>query len=343
MSNEQNLVSPKGLVPINFSGLDSFPFATGDFYFCKKYGRPIKILKAGERIQNSLIERFENNESSVRLDNLAHNSQINVVMKYFGRLQKAQTDEKKALQRGIILKWFRSNFWVSNSEAQLIDLAIICYKVFCKFDNYQITDIFLNSSEEYKKTILSSSFAVMFGLGAGIVDFNILRDLYHTCFLLDYSLTRNPLDLKVHKAMKLEKIGAGRGLKSLEENSVNYKSFLLHPRQGVKECSKKFSHMFNYPNLLNLIERHHERPKGGGFPKGLNESNLGDLEAIIIFADNFLGDFEFKKSDGRNFLRNIFDDKRSKTYLSDGLRSRMLSSIDSARGVDLVYHEILNS
>jgi hypothetical protein len=66
-----------------------------------------------------------------------------------------------------------------------------------------------------------------------------------------------------------------------------------------------FYQIIENKNLFELIEKHHEKFDGKGFPTGINEHEMSLLESIIVFtaaAIPYEGE-EFKQNDGRGYVR----------------------------------------
>lgn len=94
-------------------------------------------------------------------------------------------------------------------------------------------------------------------------------------------------------------------------------SKLLSDRKFTKVVSKE---------MLNIIEQHHERPNGTGFPRGLNHQQITILTAINIVA-NHLVDLMIKYNFDFSKRQEIYQ-QLEKTYHNQGVFQKALSSVE---------------
>ncbi len=106
---------------------------------------------------------------------------------------------------------------------------------------------------------------------------------------------------------------------------------------NIKEHPLKIIDMLNkYPHLisddiLTMIQQHHERPDGNGYPYKLNHGNISFLSAISIVADHF----------AEIFARNEFDKGKEQACVEElgeqydnGHFKQALKSLKTVLGMD---------
>lgn len=99
-----------------------------------------------------------------------------------------------------------------------------------------------------------------------------------------------------------------------DENSPNFdKAMLAHPELGKNTLMAKAE----LPSeVLNIVEQHHERNDGKGYPKGIRGSKIYDLTKIVSIANAF---FDFLNASSGTFAER----KKKAIYLIENDKGHM--------------------
>ena len=82
--------------------------------------------------------------------------------------------------------------------------------------------------------------------------------------------------------------------------------FFEHPDKSARLVLEDCKKYFHSEEMVSLIEKHHERMDGSGFPEGIYESELSDLETLFISVNQAISfKLEFVFGDGKKYLKNI--------------------------------------
>ncbi len=300
---------PVALREISCTELENSIFSPGDIFWVKKSGARIKILGSGDVIDHEYLKKFDGRANGLQANIIADISVVGDAMKLFLSLSHARTENERIERRMELMRWFKNIFWIGSHRGSLLDLVKIGTEVFYKLDVDTSQRLTSASNFLFKRSALVAPMAVFICLGMGYLDFNFLRDLYHLCFLFDFALDRQGLSYNLLKATELERRKSGDGIACLflgDNPGPELEAFQFHPRKGMLEAKELCSKHFTDPNLINLIMKHHERVNGKGFPFGINEDEMSDLDTIIIFLNHLISydELSYSRNDGQQFLKN---------------------------------------
>jgi HD-GYP domain-containing protein (c-di-GMP phosphodiesterase class II) len=121
--------------------------------------------------------------------------------------------------------------------------------------------------------VLVAAYTVLFALAFGIIDPVILSELAYAGLLHDTGISQIPCE-------------ASRVPMRLQRNP-DHKLFEGHVGQSVL-LLERFAPSIS-PKIRTLIQQHHEKFDGSGFPKGLQGFEIKDLSEILAIADTLVG------------------------------------------------------
>lgn len=89
-------------------------------------------------------------------------------------------------------------------------------------------------------------------------------------------------------------------------SSTAKKRLLAHPKVSAELLKNSSDDTFN--ESKKIIEEHHEKPDGTGYPRGLSASQIAPLSALFIIAHDIANNLyrnEYNKTDLKNMLDNL--------------------------------------
>jgi len=300
------------LIPMR--DLKKLTICPGHLFYSMKGGRKINlILRAGHIITTDFILKYESG-GVYGLHIWPVQDKINTMLakKIFKDLKNETDEKKKNLLRIKFINWFSKIYWEEELRGSLLDLVCACDETFFRLSPELHENIYESSHEFFNRSHLLASLAVGLSICIGYSDFKILSDIYHACFLLDYDLMDSNLDYRISKALEFERKESGRGFKYLIEQNSPQKvidKFRQHPIESRKKIYEFADKIFHYPEIISLIDIHHEDINGMGFPNELFSGELNDLESLVITLDRLLEfkDVRYFREDGFGYLKKLFN------------------------------------
>lgn len=127
----------------------------------------------------------------------------------------------------------------------------------------------------------------------------IMEKFSYACLLHDMILCRSELSA-IFDPLKSEDFS--------KLSSADKKLVLDHPMQAsyLAKSVKNFS-----MDVEKMIQEHHERPDGSGFPKGLKGSSISPLGAILIFSLDISDYLYFHEHEGALKFHEYLDSKKA--------------------------------
>ncbi|MCB9061945.1 MAG: hypothetical protein H6622_10520 [Halobacteriovoraceae bacterium] len=295
---------------LNFKELEKTIVSVGNIYWLKKVGTPLMILKAGDPIEQSFLNKYAKLSSQLGIEYIKNgeviaNGEVCLMM-----LQKARNYNEVLMARSKYLSWFYEHFWMGKKKCGLLDLGIIFSRTFYKFDSEMTNHLIDNSFDFFKRSIIVAPFIVTFAMALGYTDFNFLNDIYKLAFFMNYNVEEKGIGFNTIKAMERERQKSGTGVSLLfigENPGPELDLFLKSPLERTKKIYEKFSHLFNSPDVINLIKRVNEKVDSKGFPFSFSEINLTDLEMTIILFNNLFTftNITLEQDDGTGILKKL--------------------------------------
>ncbi len=309
------------------------------FHMKKRGEKPILILRAGDIVDSERLEHFK----SKKMDNFYHldlskSEKAEVFYNYFNQLEKARLlDDQNKLAEEIIFE-FSKLYYAGDGGDSLLLFVNACYEKFYNLDELYINSVFRKNPIMYSKTLITCSMAIIVALSNGVTDFSLLRDLYHCAFLMDFSISSHDISYFMQLACEAERKTPGAGLKFLNKAKVSEKEklfFLNHPLRS-KEFAMTLSESFLYPEILNIIELHHERSDGLGFPNKVFKTQMSRWENIISLADTLVPYEEFfyggkeENTLARKWINEVLNNKNIKKWPFEKLLVRLKKAMSWA-------------
>lgn len=128
-----------------------------------------------------------------------------------------------------------------------------------------------NSQEDIEHSVLVGTMAAMFGMALGYSDETLLADLTVAAIFHDIGLVR----------VKPE-VMAKHELKWNAEERTEYQRHVEASVEILRESGADF-----HPRVYRMIEQHHERYDGKGFPHALKGAEVEETSGIIHLANLF--------------------------------------------------------
>jgi hypothetical protein len=296
------------LVEINFEELAEMNIASGDIFWKKSSGKMIPLCLNGDRIDHAYFDKFKSLTTSFWINTLGDEEQTNIGVNLLLDFKNAETDYEKVQAREKLIAYLKPLYWNEGSNGSLLDFVMIFNKVFYSL-NQEEEDYLINRSMTlYRRSTLTSATIVLFAMCVGYLDYGFLKDLYHVCFYMDSGIEKSQFTINTMTTFEKERIFPGARKESLSESDAEI--IENHTLASREEVDKATAYKFKNKGIKRLINFHHERLIGDGFPIGVNSEELSDLEKIVImvFQNISYEEIKFSKSDGENFLNSLLGD-----------------------------------
>ena len=125
----------------------------------------------------------------------------------------------------------------------------------------------------YQHSVLSAFISAILAHEIGFTDQKTIRKLVLAALFHDSALSADEfLSLEKSQAELVEDV-----------NFKGPKSFFSHPLRGALYFKGDFAHT----DICKIIEQHHERPDGTGFPRRLGADSIDPLSALFIISESF--------------------------------------------------------
>ena len=292
--------------PVDFAELKDYLFSPANVFLTYSSGKKTKLIKASGVINEEYLKKFNSSKKRIEIETIANISNVEQFNELFKIYQNAKTEREKIIGRNSILTLFSSIYWKGANGGSLLDLVISCEKSFLKFDMDAIEELRNFGEDFFIRSSLMASLGLVLCMSLGYLDKIFLEDVYHLFFVLDYGLNNN-ISYNITEALKKDRlqVGAGKSFLSSNSNRIEMSLFNKHPLLGVKKSLNKFAVFFNQKDILNFIKIHHERICGQGFPMGIGQDEMNDLEQVIVFLSHLvpIKEYDFSRTDGQGYLK----------------------------------------
>ncbi len=282
------------------------------FYLLGAQKKPILLLRAGDFIEKSFIEKY----TQKGVQSLHHLPIVNeeLLAKYKSflndfKMARRQVDQLEL--RDTILLSVVEDFLAKNDEC-FLTWVIACFETFYFLPSEYVTKYQEQSMALYTRALLVSSMSTIVLLANGHIDYLFLRDFFNLAFMMDYGLLSDVgVDYTMIRACELERSCPGEGISFVEKNSIGNEEsarFKNHPLRSFEKIMLNEA-LFVYPEVIEMIKMHHEKQDGSGFPEGYFYSGLSDTETVLILCDHVIPfeEFIFHPGDGVKVLLNSFE------------------------------------
>jgi len=336
MTIEDSIALEEKLLPFHFHEMKRFLCSPGEIYWLKKNGKPVKVLDSGELMDEHFKAKYAKIEESLRIVMIIDPGLISEASLYFAGLKNSQNESMRLSNRNKLLKLFRDIYWDSTRGGSLQDLIEIGYKAFYSLDAEDEKNFRDASIIVYKRSALMGGVAVFLALAFGYLDYYFLQDFYHLFYFLDYSLERGELSFNILKACELERRDSGSGVEFLffgDNPGPELETFKMHSERSLTLFKKMARTKLNDQSMVRHILMQHEKCNGKGFPYGINENAMSDLEAIMVLVNHLVSynQMPLRGNDGMGFLRNVliqYDRKDLSEVVSTRLRATLVALMD---------------
>ncbi len=298
---------------ISIQDLHEMIFTPGEIYWKKRSGKLLKVLNAGEAIDEKNITKFEKNQMKLKIKCFVNMELIDLAVENLKNLKQATNEVERIAIRKTILFWLKNNYWEDDAKGNFLDLTKIGERAFYIFDREMTETLKGMSRSVFERSALVATIGVFCALSLGYTDFKLLQDTYSLSFLLDFAFDKTSYSFNLNKATELERNVPGDGVSFLiigKDTGPELNSFMQHTFKGARLARERCGKFFNNEEILKYIIVHHERINGNGFPLRINEDEMSDIEMLIIFLNGLIpyNTFKYAKNDGKAFFKKVIYD-----------------------------------
>ena len=270
------------------------------------------LLRAGDYIEPEWIIKYRDKGlNSVYQIEVCSEEDLVEYKSMWRELKLARHQKEEFLLRDKIIKKVAQDFWVSDKKC-FLSFVIACFEEFNIYDEVVINKYQRITMVLYHRAFLTSSISTLTALCNGYVDYKFIKDFYNTTFIMDYGLIEyENYNYALSLASESERNDPGSGIRCLEKYNRSESEkvlFVGHPNISY-EFALNFKDQFNSPEILEVIQMHHEKCDGSGFPNGYSYSGMSDTETLLMFCDYFIPFKEhvFTFGDGDEILNDYFE------------------------------------
>ncbi len=316
-------------------------FSVGQIFWTMTSGKRINLFNSGDWIQKSYLNKFLKANKTLEIEPQINEHYCSLGLELFKSFVEAEEESDKAEIREGLIEWLAKGYWNAEEEVGMLDLAFVCAQTFYSFSEEEEDLLFESSTELFKRSSVIGSMLVCLGVVVGYLDTNLLRDLYHISFLFDCSLDEVTLSTNLISALENERNNGSEWEEALSESEKE--TFLNHSKNSASRASSLFSKRISNPGLVHFIEVHHEKINGKGFPLGLREGEISDIEGLIIFVNNRLPfrDLNFERGDASSLFKNLMErGAQLETVLTKRLKKIITNEFENRDSDHAKYLEI---
>jgi hypothetical protein len=269
--------------------------------------RAVLLLRAGDYVESAFISKYiEKGMVSLYQLEICSEEDLSEYKMMWAELRAARTQRAQFLLRDSIIKKIAHDFWNSN-EKSFLSFMIACFEEFYVYDIDVLEKYQRLSMVLYSRALLTSAISSLTALCNGYVDHKFVKDFYNTSFIMDYGLIEyEDFNYALSLASESERNIPGSGLSTLEKyNRSEGEKILFTGHANISyEFAIQFADRFENPEVLDVIQMHHEKCDGSGFPNGYSYSALSDTETLLMFCDYLIPFQEhiFTVGDGQTIL-----------------------------------------
>lgn len=274
----------------------AYRFCPGRIIWTKQSGKEIVLCHPGQIVERKKILEYLEKDMSLSYISLANWEIVDKLEEVWIRFEEESKNKIHAFEdlvtsREEILKILKPVFWNGDGEESLLSLVCAFEKIFFGV-SFDIEKDWIDESHLFfERGALMGTVFTIYGLCLGYMDFQFLKKLYLSGFLLD-RLTES----KEHSSLYFDELDRNRkeGTGTLQDTDLSY-------------GNDNIQMIFKGPFWKNLIKRNHEKLDGTG-KVGLWEGEMGDLEIGLLTLNSFVEykHFEYSKLDGSLILKSIF-------------------------------------
>lgn len=280
-------------------------------YFLPGNKIPVLLLRAGDFIETEFVAKYKERgiESLYELP-LVKQEVVNKYRHLWHRLSQSQTQQEQFQTRDEIIKNLAKDYF-EKQDKSFLSFTIACFEEFYFYPSFVLDKLQTCSMTLYSRSLLISSLSTVTAIINGYCDYKFVKDFYNVSFVMDYGLVEySDFNYTIGLACEKERQVPGAGIQILDQYkrpASERRIFFRHPIVS-REFAQTQVENFTHPELIDLIELHHEKTDGSGFPHGHSYSALSDGETLLTFADYMVpfSEHQFKKGDGHVVLFDYF-------------------------------------
>ncbi len=307
-------VSRDELEIIKFDDLLKFNISPGFiFYLSQETHKPFLLLNPGDVVEQEFVEKYQNRGMrSFFILKIVKQDNVNQLMNLFLSIKEAKHDWERDKAKNKILTHFANIYWHGFNEGSVLDLVLAMNNTFYRLEEHTVSQIKAISHVAFTRSLLLGTMGVITALCEDVNDFEMLSDIYHACFLMDYGLMDVDFSYVVGQAIETERTAPGTGLSYIKKSAINRNEvtkFKLHTELSVHKTQAECHKAFYSKSMIRLIAFHHELENGTGFPYQLRGAELRSLHTIPIFADHLIPNenLKFREKDGSGWFKKLFE------------------------------------
>lgn len=334
-------IAKEELKIIKFDELLKYAISPGFiFYLSMETGKPFLLLNPGDVVEQEFVDKYQNKGMrSFFILEAVNDANVQQFKLLFERLKDRQFDEERTQASFDILELFKSIYWKGESPGNILDLIFSLNTLFYKLDEKIAQEMQKVSNLMFTRALMMGALGVVTALIDDVNDFEMLQDVYHACFLLDYGLVSEDYSYVTGQGIEEERMTPGSGLTHIASNTYNKDDILFfrnHPMKSVSSIRDEYKKVFKYQEVLGMVIKHHELKDGSGFPFGLLEKEMRSFETIPIFIDHLIPTtgLKFREGDGAGWFKKLFE-----THYSKGGGKLPLKRLISKLNVKIVNPE----
>ena len=296
-------------------------------FMSAKFNRPVLLMRAGDFVDPAFVKKYKDKgQKSFYILSIANQKNIDEFESLWVKLKIAALESERFAARNELLKYFANLYWYEDSVVCALDFYIATFNVFNRLADEIIVEVRETDTMLCERGMQMASLATVVALAIGYTDYEILSDIFHVTFLLDFGLVGEGYSYLISQACDKERLSPGDGITYLKNAKVSKKEFDFfhsHPVTGYQKVFRRCYGAFYNLELMKLISFHHEQHNGQGFPQRLNFWGLSDLEVVPLFID-YIVPFEeviYQENSSGGLLKKYVDAIESGSKI-DSLASR---------------------
>ncbi|MBD63802.1 MAG: hypothetical protein CME62_01230 [Halobacteriovoraceae bacterium] len=306
----------ENLKKVLLSEIKTQTISRSHFFHSMPGGKYLSLLRAGDFVEPSFISHYlEKGMLSLYQLDMINEQDLSDYKQAWSSFKHAKTETEKLKRRDFILKKISNDYWLSD-EKSFLTYVIATFEAFYIYPPRVLDHLQSESSLLYTRSLLISAVSSIAALINNYLDYNFIKDLYNTAFILDYGLVDfGNFNFVMSLACEAERNKPGSGLdvlKKYNRSEGEIAIFNNHPLISYERAQEQSEH-FTYPEITKFIKFHHEKTDGSGFPKGYSYSALSDAEILLVFCDYLIPFQEhvFKAADGKLIVKDYFEDLKN--------------------------------
>ena len=310
-----------------------------NIYWIKNSGVKTLLNRKGDFCNIRKVISYKNKGAQIEIDSqlseawlLGFIDQLNKLASLEAQVNTSPSDIQK--WRKEFIKIVVETLWEDGEEVSRLDVCFAVGIFFCNLDE-DTERLFLSLPIEIqRKNYLTAAFGVIFGILLGYTDINILKDYFSILLFLDY-----PFSSSMWSEQEKDYLIQSRKntLNVSELNQVTKLKIEMKYLDLLEKYQNDLGTIIKNKSFLKYLEYSFERFDGSGFPKGLSQNNLSDIDCMTIFLYScFSFEEDLDEPPQEMILKKIFyqNEENKDFYLNTRLETLFLSTIEKIQEYD---------